>query len=89
MSSSSFDDLGHIDAVVARDVLVPHSACYTEAETWTRTRGVRTVRINIHSVSEACGFVLEPGSCLNDDEAMRDSLKLLSRPRPCNNNRFH
>lgn len=34
MCSSSFDDLGDIDAVVARDVLVPNSACYTEAKTW-------------------------------------------------------
>ena len=33
MCSSSLDDLGDIDAVVARDVLVPHSTCYTEAKT--------------------------------------------------------
>lgn len=33
MCSSSLDDLGDIDAVVSRDVLVPHSACYTEAKT--------------------------------------------------------
>lgn len=33
MSRSAFDDLGDVDAVVAGDVLVPHAARYTEAET--------------------------------------------------------
>ncbi len=51
MCGSSFDDLGDIDAVVARDVLVPHSACYTEAKTWNTPgpgpEGGQTVRASI------------------------------------------
>lgn len=31
MGSSSFNDLGNIDAVVSWDVLVSYSTCYTEA----------------------------------------------------------
>lgn len=47
LSSSSFNDLGDIDAVVTRDVLVSYSTCYTETQPWTRTRvGQASTRTN-------------------------------------------
>lgn len=55
MSSSSFNDLGNIDAVVSRDVLVPYSPGYTEAETWTRTRGRQALSTTGHCY---CLYVL-------------------------------
>lgn len=39
VGSASFDDLGHVDAVVARDVLVSDTASDAKAQTWTRTEG--------------------------------------------------
>ena len=53
MSSSPFNDLGDVDAVVSRDVLVSYSTCYTEAQTWTRTRG----RQAVFCVQETFGYV--------------------------------
>lgn len=38
---SSLDDLRDVNAVVSRDVLVPHATRDAEAQTWTRERRVR------------------------------------------------
>lgn len=36
LCSSSINNLGDINAVVPRDVLVSHSSCNTETQTWRR-----------------------------------------------------
>lgn len=34
MGSTPFDDLGYIDAIISRDVLVPYAPCDAETKTW-------------------------------------------------------
>lgn len=34
MGSTPFDNLGHIDAVISRDMLVPDTSSDAEAKTW-------------------------------------------------------
>lgn len=34
VGSTSFDDLCYVDAIIARDVLVPYAPCNAEAKSW-------------------------------------------------------
>lgn len=38
MGSTSFDNLGYIDAIISRDVLVPYTPCDAEAKTCMERR---------------------------------------------------
>lgn len=38
VSSTSFDNLGYIDAIISRNVLVPYTPCDAETKTWMEQR---------------------------------------------------
>lgn len=38
MGCTPFDNLGYIDAIISRDVLVPDTPCDAEAKTWMEPR---------------------------------------------------
>lgn len=46
VGGASFNDLGHVDAVVARDVLVSDTTSDAKAQTWIRSRGGHALRVD-------------------------------------------
>lgn len=89
MCRSSFDDLGNIDAVVARDVLVPHSACYTEAKT-CNTSGPESGPGSGHSMSSSTNMFFTGINCKT--YSLSSSLKKDTTETRCcqfNTNRAH
>lgn len=38
MGGTPFNNLGYIDAIISRDVLVPYTPCDAEAKTWIEQR---------------------------------------------------
>lgn len=38
VGGTPFDNLGYIDAIISRDVLVPYTACDAEAKSWMERR---------------------------------------------------
>lgn len=38
MGGTPFNNLGYIDAIISRDVLIPYTPCDAEAKTWIEQR---------------------------------------------------